>query len=48
MPERIGIDTFVRELFVSEAVTTVIQGVMMQDHRAELVCKGTEVGLHGQ
>jgi hypothetical protein len=47
MPERIGIDTFVRELFVSEAVTMVIPGVVMQDDRAELICKGMEVGLRG-
>jgi hypothetical protein len=48
MPERIDIDTFVRELFVSEAVTAVIRGVVMQDHRGELVCKGTKVGLRSK
>jgi hypothetical protein len=48
MPERIDIDTFVRELLVSEAVITIVRGVAMQDHRGELVCKGTEVGLRGK
>jgi hypothetical protein len=48
MPERIGINTFVRELFVSESVAAVIRGVAMQDHRGELVCKGTKVGLRGK
>jgi hypothetical protein len=48
MPERIDIDTFVRELLVSEAVISVIRGVAMQDHRGKLVCKGTKVGLRGK
>jgi hypothetical protein len=48
MPERIDIDTFVRELLVSETVITIVRGVAMQDHRGELVCKGTKVGLRGK
>jgi hypothetical protein len=48
MPERIDIDTLVRELFVSEAVIAVIRGVATQDHKGELICKGTKVGLRGQ
>jgi hypothetical protein len=48
MPERIDIDTFVRELLVSEAVISIIRGVAMQDHRGKLICKGTKVGLRGK
>jgi hypothetical protein len=32
MPERVGIDTFVREFFVGEAVPTGVRGIMSQGH----------------
>jgi hypothetical protein len=37
MPERIGIETFVRQLSVSEAARANIRGVRAQNHRAKLV-----------
>jgi hypothetical protein len=48
MPERVGIDTFVREFFVSEAVPTSVRSIMSQGHGAQLVGKVTEVGIRGQ
>jgi hypothetical protein len=45
MLERIRIDTFVRDICVSEAVTTSIGSIVRQDHIAKLVGKGTKVGL---
>lgn len=48
MPERIGVDTFVREFFVSEAVPTGVRSILSQGHGAKLVGEGTKVGLRGQ
>jgi hypothetical protein len=48
MPERVGLDTFFREFFVSEAVPTGVRGIMSQGHGTQLVGKGTKVGLRSQ
>jgi hypothetical protein len=47
MPGKVGVETFIRELFVSEVAGTIIRGIMAQGHRAKLVSKVTEVGLSG-
>jgi hypothetical protein len=45
MPERNGVETFVRELGVSEAAKTSIRGIVAQDHHSKFVCKDTKVSL---
>jgi hypothetical protein len=48
LPERIGIETFVREPFVSEAAHTEIRGIKAQNNRAQLICKDTKVGFSAE
>jgi hypothetical protein len=47
MPERIGVDTFVRKLFVSETVPTRILGVAAKNHRAKLDSEASKVSFSG-
>jgi hypothetical protein len=47
VPERIGVDTFVRKLFVSETVPTRILGVAAKNHRAKLDSEASKVSFSG-
>jgi hypothetical protein len=45
-PERVGIETFVREGFVSKKTSARVQGIGAKHHRAKLKAERVEV-LHG-
>jgi hypothetical protein len=45
LPERIGIETFVRKFFVSEAANAEVRAIVTQHNRSQLICKVTEFGF---
>jgi hypothetical protein len=47
MPESIGVETFVCQLFVSEAAHTYVRGVRAKHNRAKLTGQGKEVFCRG-